>query len=345
MFEEADSDVLILLDCCAAASSTADGGNGVTELIAACGFETWAPGVSEHSFTRSLIDELRYCGGSPSLSAAMLHSKVLSRMKYWKPRFGPSGNHEHRKTPIHIQLANKDKKRSIELGRLPCQAVLLSDDAADLSHSPSSHSSAESMEAIGGVESTNTQSSQSSQSQVWSDRESDLPKVLISVALEEDQYLLTNEWAEWLERIPAIVKFARVEGVYHSSSTLMLLSVPVAVWDYIPKNPAINFIAFVRSSNLCILTHPSPSTVQDDTKNDSPMPDTEKAPTPREAQHSIISNRTKHVKPIHDPLEHEFSRPDDYPRSLDSSISTSYRTKGKLFAPRLLGSCSHILCL
>lgn len=82
MLEEADCDVLILLDCCVAASSTAETGNGVTELVAACGFETWPPGVSEHTFTRSLIDKLRYCRAGPSLSAALLQNKVLSRTKY-----------------------------------------------------------------------------------------------------------------------------------------------------------------------------------------------------------------------------------------------------------------------
>lgn len=60
MLEEAECDVLILLDCCAAASSGGNHGRGVTEVIAACGFEVFAPGVGEHSFTRSLIDELKY---------------------------------------------------------------------------------------------------------------------------------------------------------------------------------------------------------------------------------------------------------------------------------------------
>lgn len=49
MLEEADCDVLILLDYCVAASSTAETGNGVTELVAACGFEPWPPGVSGYS--------------------------------------------------------------------------------------------------------------------------------------------------------------------------------------------------------------------------------------------------------------------------------------------------------
>ena len=54
------SDVLIILDCCAAASSVAEAGSGITELVAACGFETVAPGVGQHSFTRSLIEELGF---------------------------------------------------------------------------------------------------------------------------------------------------------------------------------------------------------------------------------------------------------------------------------------------
>ena len=53
MLQEAHSDVLILLDCCAAASSVAEAGSGVTELIAACGFKT-AAHEKPHRRTRFL---------------------------------------------------------------------------------------------------------------------------------------------------------------------------------------------------------------------------------------------------------------------------------------------------
>jgi hypothetical protein len=61
MLEPAESDTLILLDCCAAASSAAsnDTGRGVTEFMIACGFESSAPGVCDHTFTRSIIDEIK----------------------------------------------------------------------------------------------------------------------------------------------------------------------------------------------------------------------------------------------------------------------------------------------
>lgn len=60
MLEVADSDVLILQDCCAAArSADAHHSKGTTEIIAACGLEVFTPAVGEHSFTRALIEELR----------------------------------------------------------------------------------------------------------------------------------------------------------------------------------------------------------------------------------------------------------------------------------------------
>jgi hypothetical protein len=52
------SDVLVLLDCCAAASSAPRRRDAVIETIAACGFEGKAPPPGEHSFTTSLIEVL-----------------------------------------------------------------------------------------------------------------------------------------------------------------------------------------------------------------------------------------------------------------------------------------------
>ncbi|KAL2048673.1 hypothetical protein N7G274_000585 [Stereocaulon virgatum] len=254
MLEQAQSDILILLDCCAAASSTTSSGTGVIELIAACGFETWAPGVSEHSFTRSLIDELTYWAKGPTLTVALLHNKVLSRIKYWKPRFGRTGNYEHRKTPIYIVLANDGKQRSIELEPLRHQAsseleASVPPSGGPLSQWPS-HSSAPSTKPSTDAGDNPSSSSQSSLSNVWPDPQYECPKVLVSLALEDDQILETEAWVEWLRSVPAVVQYAQVEGLYRSDSTLLLLSLPISIWDLLPKDPAVNFIGFVRSPDL-----------------------------------------------------------------------------------------------
>lgn len=244
--EEADSDVLILLDCCAAASSAGGSGNGITELIAACGFEDFAPGVGEHSFTRSLIEELRYYGQRPGpISTAFLHNKVLARAKKsWNPRYQSGGTQERRKTPIHIHLADRSKQRCIELTPLAFPPELRDSLSQTGSLAPSISPSEDSDSLNPGG------SSQTSLNELWPDPEHNSPKVLISVALEEDQFLRTEDVLDWLKSFPALAKCVRIESVYKSDSTLLLLSLPVAVWDLLPNDRAISFVAFVKSANL-----------------------------------------------------------------------------------------------
>ena len=221
MLEEADTDVLILLDCCAAASSSADTGNGVTELIAACGFETWAPGVSQHSFTRSLIDELKYWSKS-ALSAAVLHNKVLSRIKYYKPRFGSGSDHERRKTPIHIELSNRRKHISIELSRI-----------RDCQDRESYKSSTQANAA-------------NASSQVFSSQGFTSPRILLSLALE-DQCLSSNDWLEWLMQIPANVKHARIEGFDEQNTNMTLIARQKTMWDFFPGDSSTKHASFIRA--------------------------------------------------------------------------------------------------
>ena len=88
LFMNAKSDVLFLLDCCAAASAVASTKSivGVKETIAACAFESQAPEPGTSSFTHSLIDVLEDWVWRPVFSAAMLHAELLARLKHHKPQ-------------------------------------------------------------------------------------------------------------------------------------------------------------------------------------------------------------------------------------------------------------------
>ena len=254
MLEQAESDVLILLDCCCGASSAAEAGNGVTEVIAACGFETWAPGVGQHSFTRTLIDELGYWSNDACQSVAMLHMRVLSSMKHIKPRTWNSIREEQRKTPIYSVLSNEGAPRSIELKPLTQRVPHVVELPTSSTVCPAS--------AAGTLDHPLSGLTQHSLSQVWPDPEFKYPKVLISLALDEDQWLSTGRWAEWLSSVPAVATSAKVEGIYKSDSTLVLLSLPVAIWDMLPEDSAVKFLGFVRSENLMhamdLASEPSP---------------------------------------------------------------------------------------
>ena len=78
----------------------------------------------------------------------------------------------------------------------------------------------------------------------------DSPHVLITLALEEDQKLDVHAWEQWLNAFPAMAKYAKVQGVFKSHSTLLLVSIPVSIWDVLPEDPATSFVAFIRSDNL-----------------------------------------------------------------------------------------------
>ena len=72
MLEQAENDVLILLDCCHVGTATTSEGSGVTELISACAYNSRANGVGSYSFTKELVIELRDLSLKPSFTVAEL---------------------------------------------------------------------------------------------------------------------------------------------------------------------------------------------------------------------------------------------------------------------------------
>ena len=240
LFGTAMSDVLVLLDCCAAASSAPGSGQGVMEGIAACGFETKAPWPGQYSFTNTLIEVLEDWVRKPAFSAAMLHTEVLFVLKQKRPERGRDGRRlEWCATPVHWVNTSNPKASGIEIcslrhaGKATVQQGIITRLTA----------CTEAMDVdVDMVNSPLNACSLNGNYQV--------PHVLISVALEEDQGILdAASCRRWLADFPALVKYATVEGVYKGYSTLLTLSVPVAVWDMLPENPACSFIGYVISPN------------------------------------------------------------------------------------------------
>jgi hypothetical protein len=84
LFAGAKSEVLILLDTCAAASSTATSQFGVMETLAACGFESRAAPPGEFSFTNALVEIMRDWINKSFLSVSILHTEILFQLKQRK---------------------------------------------------------------------------------------------------------------------------------------------------------------------------------------------------------------------------------------------------------------------
>jgi hypothetical protein len=72
----------------------------------------------------------------------------------------------------------------------------------------------------------------------------------MSVALEKEQTLDLKAFENWVKQFPALAKYASIQGIYQSYSTLVLLAVPVVIWNLLPENPACNFVGYAASENL-----------------------------------------------------------------------------------------------
>jgi hypothetical protein len=77
-----------------------------------------------------------------------------------------------------------------------------------------------------------------------------VPHVLITLQLEENQSLDTGQTARWLDRLPLLAKWVKVEAVSPSYSTLIIMSVPLPIWDMLPDHPACSFIEYVNGPSV-----------------------------------------------------------------------------------------------
>jgi hypothetical protein len=83
--------------------------------------------------------------------------------------------------------------------------------------------------------------------------QSDTAKVLITVKLDDRIPPNLAEWRNWLRgQIPTNVAKIEVEGVFEGNSKVVLLRLPVAIWDMLPDHDAYSFVGYVRSSNLVV---------------------------------------------------------------------------------------------
>jgi len=239
LLERSVSDVLILLDCCAgAASATFPTGKSITETISASSWDAIAPDPGRYSFTNALIEVLHEWR-LRTFSAAMLHAEVLARLKHPRPILINGKHFEARSTPVHFMMTSNHRAPSIEIGRVVPQSQMPPSPPKELPYrQPASPFSQE--ETL----------SRDSLIPATAEPGEGNPHVMISLALEEDQRLDINAWEQWLASFPALAKYVKIQGVFKSHSTLLLLSLPVMVWDLLPDDPACSFVAFIRSNNL-----------------------------------------------------------------------------------------------
>lgn len=232
---------MFLLDCCSSGGSRGCSKSGLKELIAAYGYET-APAPGKHSFTTSLIEELWDLSRGPPFSVAHLHDKISARLQHWSPyldaenldrRDREGQDIERRTAPVHFLMNSQVDSSSIVLRPLSSPPLA----------SPSS--------SLG--QGSGTFIEPPPKRIKFSPHDNGPhPQLLISVVLEEDYKDGADVFSNWLCKIPGKVESVHIQAAFHHGSTLLLVSMPMAVWDLLPSHQAYSFVGFVNSDNLLL---------------------------------------------------------------------------------------------
>lgn len=279
--EMAQSDVLILLDCCSSGVAHGSEGNGVTELICACPFDTKANGVGPYSFTQALTTELRFLSKKPCFSVGELYTSVYTRIQSFLPQ---GVENERYPPPVHFAFTQDESfPRSIILSVHDSQdtergsPAYISPEAVSLEHAgplnepkkrrrldenPSSSSKEptprldgafqkqDSCRERGGNTPVNTSNNIPEGVPKESLSPRDAPRALFAVRFKEDvraEDLSIELFTDWLRLIPAATEEVCVEASFKCLSTLLFITVPLSMQAYIPENTAIFYLGTVLS--------------------------------------------------------------------------------------------------
>ena len=230
LLETAVPYVLIILDCCFAATAARDTTEGTTkEILAACGRESPTHGVGQRSFTSALIEEMQAFEEGEYFTAAMLHSRLVTMR--WRLAF----------TPIYALLS--------EHGGNSITICPFSDGRASVRPA----SILAELEATGDPrEEQGSMTMDDSPSPQISQKPAADTRVLLSVSVVQDAVHDVSQWVSWLTtRAPWDVTKVNVQvhSIFKSHSTLIIVSVPTCAWNRLPERPAYRFIGFIRSGD------------------------------------------------------------------------------------------------
>jgi hypothetical protein len=250
--EEAESDFLLLFDCCNAyhpPNRPSGSGRNIIEVISAVGFGGGAvaaePGTD--SFTYHLDEALALAKRHGPIKAVDLYMHIINRLFPEAPArlrsgstfvvdgSGPVEQRSRRQCPVHYWLSGRDKSITLApLSKAESPHAGKGDAKVDLSSK--NHSSVEISKDL----------AESGVVQVTRAR---FPQVLVAFRVSKD-ILDVDAWVAWLLEAPLEAQdLIKIEGFYGSFSSLLLVNMPVPVWAMMPASESAMFVGFTTTDN------------------------------------------------------------------------------------------------
>ena len=236
LLEDAQSDILLLLDSCAVADAGTAGGHGVKQALAAYTPEHTTREAGPRSFTSHLVESLNKLGNGRPFSIQRLHEEIISQ--------------KHSRLLQHSGLSNGSGKIATANERMPVCFTLTPGTLQSITLSPlgmqgpGSHSPLGAPDGIGQVESHGIKVNTSSELTF-----EEVRALVCTTFLGEPSQDMAS-FKQWLHNTPVAASKIAVEGMFHGPPTVLLVSMPIAIWNVIAADRTCCFLGYVNSHNM-----------------------------------------------------------------------------------------------
>jgi hypothetical protein len=264
VLEEAESDVLLLLDCCHSGTANTNEGRGVTELISAGAFNTKANGVGPYSFTNALILELEALASKRRFSTAELYNNIFCRIQLRMPEDNLKS--ERHPAPVHLVLTNDSQyRRSIHLSKLPISSEEQRERYQPPVHELHNFANGDSVTAFenGMLSPSLCMATSADHIRDHSLRcSATVPRLALAIRFYENFQADECDTAllvEWLKSFPLVAEQVNIEAAFDSFSSLWIVSIPLSIYAYLKDHPAITCLGPITSRNKVVAIKEGPT--------------------------------------------------------------------------------------
>ncbi|KAK2043241.1 hypothetical protein LZ31DRAFT_585395 [Colletotrichum somersetense] len=241
LFEDAQSDILLLLDSCSLRDVPVSGSHGTKQVIAACGPEQNPRDIAGKSFTYHLIEALHKLStaGRP-FSVPRLHEEVVQLRQQESSQAVKLTNGASKTPPPSTQLPicftlTPGKGQILSLGPLSTWSLT----------QQSPHNGAD-----GDAQARISREDQLIDPESVTDLRFDEARVLVCTTFVGDASPDMSFFNSWLHNTPPLAAKIEVEGMFLGPPTMLLISMPHSIWNVVQHDKVCCFLGYITSHNM-----------------------------------------------------------------------------------------------
>ncbi|KID95181.1 Zinc finger, C2H2-like protein, partial [Metarhizium majus ARSEF 297] len=238
LFEDAQSDILLLLDSCATPDPPTAGSHGIKQGIAAFTPEHGSREQGSHSFTANLIEALQKLHSGRPFGVNRLYEELVAQRQLQ--------NAQATRPPNHTPGAPAQ-------GQLPLLFTLTPGQSQHLIMAPLASRHARPTQ--NGGEASDGQAPRAREDHLIdpesvADIRFDEARILVCTTFVGDASTDMSYFNQWLQNTPPLGSKISVEGMFLGPPTMLLISMPHSIWSVVQHDKVCCFLGYVSSHNM-----------------------------------------------------------------------------------------------